>query len=492
MRFRLFSVLFSILLALSCSSATEDTSSDPPADPQQESEEEIDGENEPAPEPESEPELGWPDVATEDGSVWGGKSLIDFNDDADVVEVFLEAAPATLTLGDELDVDMYAYNGTVPGPLLEAKVGDEVVVHFRNSLPEPTTVHWHGLRISDEMDGNPRIQNPVEPGEEFEYRFVVEDAGTYWFHPHMKSNEQIEKGLYGKLIVREANAPEFARERFVAVDDILLDGNEMPPFLSYHMEFMHGRTGNALLTNGTVEELTDSAEEGDVERWRLVNTANARTMNLSIEGASFRVVGTDGGRVEPYEVERLEMPVGRRFDVEVLYDQTGEVTLNSNVLSRNDNGEIIEVSIPLLKVDVTETGTAGEFVRWAPAPTIEDRPVDREVEITFDARQDPYGNISWVLNDVQFGNKTLFEFQVGSVVRISLRNLAGPEHPFHLHGQFFEIVNGEPGLKDTVLVGGRSTVEIIAYFDNPGRWMAHCHINEHAELGMMAEIIVNE
>jgi FtsP/CotA-like multicopper oxidase with cupredoxin domain len=120
--------------------------------------------------------------------------LEDTNDDPDIVEVTLTATPVTITLVDDVQVEMLGYNGTVPGPALQAKVGDEVIVHFTNSLAEPTTVHWHGLRISDQMDGSPRIQDPVQPGETFTYRYVVADAGSYWYHPHVRAHEQMERG----------------------------------------------------------------------------------------------------------------------------------------------------------------------------------------------------------------------------------------------------------------------------------------------------------
>ena len=127
--------------------------------------------------------------------VWGVPVLEDENPDENIVEVTLTAAPLQVALSETETLTMLAYNGSVPGPLLQAKVGDEVVVHFENRLDEPTTVHWHGLRISEEMDGNPRIQEPVQPGEDFTYRYVVEEAGSYWYHPHVNANTQVEMGM---------------------------------------------------------------------------------------------------------------------------------------------------------------------------------------------------------------------------------------------------------------------------------------------------------
>lgn len=434
--------------------------------------------------PEVEPEM-LPKIA-------GVNRLEDLNPDPDIVEVDLRAQVKTVEVDVGLELEMYTYNGSFPGPLLDATVGDEVIVHFTNELPEPTTVHWHGLRISDEMDGNPRIQNPVQPGETFEYRFVVPDEGTYWYHPHVRGNVQIEKGLYAPMVVRapEEERTEVDLERWVILDDVLLDGDDFAPFLGNHMEAMHGRYGSDLVTNGTLSINRDTTDVGKVERWRILNTANARTMEVELSGASFRVVGTDGGRVEPYAVDGLTIPVGQRYDVEVRYDTEGMAMLDQVILARNTQGEVVENRHGVFGVQARASDTQPSTPQWAPADPMPDREVDREETIVFDAVQGGEYGLEWRLNRQANATEPLFEFTEGETVRILLRNEMGPEHPFHLHGQFFQIP-GVTGLKDTVLVPGTSTVEIIGYMDNPGQWMLHCHINEHTELGMMAEYIVN-
>lgn len=425
--------------------------------------------------------------------------LEDTNADPDIVEVSLRAAPLLADVAGTGEVEMYAYEGTIPGPVLQAKVGDEIVVHFTNDLPEATTIHWHGMRIPDSMDGSPRIQEPVEPGATFEYRFVAPEAGTFWYHPHVRANEQLEKGLAGVVVIRDANDPEYDAERVLVLDDILVDeGTTMlPPFLASHPEVMHGRYGNVLLTNGRPsEEAAASVTRGAVERWRVVNTANARTMELSITGATFRVVGTDGGLLAaPYTTERLLVPVGQRYEVEVTYDTDGPVELVSHVLALDEAGEVIEVPMPVFHVEVSPSDATPRVIDW---PIIEelDREPTSEETIELEGFPDPLQGVSWRINGMAHSHEPLFTFPHGATVRMRITNHNGPEHPFHLHGQFFRIVdNGrpwtqQPGLKDTVLVPGLETVEIVAYFDNPGMWMAHCHILEHAQLGMMAEIAV--
>ncbi len=420
--------------------------------------------------------------------------LEDRNPDPHVVEVELRAQWADHEIYEGLTLEMFGYNGQYPGPVLQAAVGDEVVVHFTNELWSETTVHWHGLRISDQMDGSPRIQAPVAAeGGTFTYRFVVPEAGTFWYHPHVQANEQLELGLMGPIIVRDHDDPEYDAERMIVLDDILIDTatERVAPFLRTHMEVMHGRYGNVLLTNGRADPEPSTAEQGTVERWRLLNSANARTMVLTLEGARFRVIGTDGGLLrEPFQTDSLLMAVGMRYDVEVTYDASGPVRLISHVATLDDAGNVIDEPVTVYEVEVAPSARTPRAIVWPELPGTPERAVDQEVELAFDAVEDPEHGLLWRINGMGHWREPIFTFGQGQTVRMRLRNLAGPEHPFHLHGQFFTVV-GEPGLRDTVLVGGGEEREIVAYLDNPGRWMAHCHILEHAELGMMAEIQID-
>ncbi len=413
-----------------------------------------------------------------------------------IVELNLTASAALVSVSDDLRYSGLAYNGQVPGPTLHATVGDTLVVHFTNDLDEPTTVHWHGLRIPDDMDGNPRIQHPVQPGESFTYRFTLPDAGTFWYHPHVRSNEQVEKGLYGAIVVHDPADPRPDAERVLILDDVLVDGRgALYPFLTSHPEQMHGRHGNVLLTNGRAEPEPGEARVGQVERWRVINTANARTMVLSVQRARMRVVGTDGGALTaPYTTDRLLVAVGQRYDLEISYDRAGAAHLVSHV-PVVEGDEVVEQAVSVYKVNVRAADATPPELEWPARAPIEREP-DVDAELRFAVRNGPRG-LEWTINEQAMPMEPLMTFEQGQTVTLTLRNLAGPEHPFHLHGQFFEIVpdgrpeTEQPGLKDTVLVPGLSTVTVRAYVDNPGRWMAHCHILEHAELGMMGEFIVN-
>jgi FtsP/CotA-like multicopper oxidase with cupredoxin domain len=197
-------------------------------------------------------------------------------------------------------VEAYGYNGQVPGPVIEVKVGEPLEVRFTNRLPEPTTIHWHGLRVPAAMAGTGDVQPLVQPGEAFVYRFTPADAGTFWYHPHTNETEQLEKGLYGALVDRGEDEPVTDRERILVLDDLRLDHHgKLAPFGGFK-ERHDGRQGDVRLVNGRVEpELALAA--GQVERWRIVNASSARYVRLSIGGKPFRLMGTDGGLIERVE-----------------------------------------------------------------------------------------------------------------------------------------------------------------------------------------------
>jgi FtsP/CotA-like multicopper oxidase with cupredoxin domain len=211
-----------------------------------------------------------------------------------VVSVEFDACEVEWQFAEDRKIRAFAYNGEVPGPLIEAEVGDTVEVRLTNSLPQATTIHWHGVRVPAHMDGTEAVQAPVEPGGTFEYRFVVQDAGTFWYHSHTNETEQLERGLYGGLVVRQADEPIFDGERVLILDDLKLDADdEVAPFGDEH-EHHAGREGDVRLVNGALEpELEIPA--GTVERWRIVDAANTRFVRLSIGGKPFRIIGTDGG-----------------------------------------------------------------------------------------------------------------------------------------------------------------------------------------------------
>jgi len=243
-----------------------------------------------------------------------GAAFVDLDPDPHVIEVDLEARPAEVEYLPGRKTTVWTYNGTVPGPRLEARVGDRVVVNFRNSLPEPTTIHWHGLRVPAEMDGTHAMHSPIPPGGTFRYAFELLDAGTFWYHPHVRSDVQVEKGLHGAIVVHGAGEPAAAAEHTLVLDDVWLreDGSivEGNPGTA-----MLGRQGNVLLVNGRPRPIA-GVRAGERQRWHFVNAANARYFRLSVPGQKLTLIGVDGGLLEtPREVEELLLTPGERADV---------------------------------------------------------------------------------------------------------------------------------------------------------------------------------
>ena len=204
--------------------------------------------------------------------------LADRNPDPKIVEIDLTAKLADVQI-DGKTVHAWTYNGGIPGPLIKTRVGDRLVVHFTNELDEPTTVHWHGVRVPIEMDGVPEISQPeVKKGESFTYDFVVRDAGLYWYHPHVMSAAQVGFGLYGALLVEDpADGVNVADQVTLVLSDIGFDakGKLEPADSGGSAGMVFGREGDYVLVNGRRRPVL-RARPGAPQRWRIVNAAKSR------------------------------------------------------------------------------------------------------------------------------------------------------------------------------------------------------------------------
>jgi FtsP/CotA-like multicopper oxidase with cupredoxin domain len=266
-----------------------------------------------------------------------------------------------------------------------------------------------------------------------------------------------------------------------------------------------GRIGNTVLLNGRVAPLALTMPRGAIERWRFVLATNALAYGLRIQGADVRVIATDGGLLpEPFALDRVEIAAGQRYDFEVRpHADATEVVLEALILVVDADGNVSEEPFELAVATLegeTESAEPVYPVVTLPATDVE-----------------PAESIEWALSGGVVGGKVEFTINGESVfvgddhehviidtfepnvpVAITIDADVSPAHPFHVHGQFFQIIarDGEPvfepGLRDTVHVRGRDTVTILSYFENPGRWMVHCHISEHSENGMMADVVVGE
>jgi FtsP/CotA-like multicopper oxidase with cupredoxin domain len=414
-----------------------------------------------------------------------------------VVRVDLEAREVDWEFVPGQRTRAWAFGGQVPGPTIEAQVGDVLEIRLFNHLPEPTVVHWHGLRIPAAMDGTERAQRPVAPGETFTYRFRVPDAGTFWYHSHYNETVQLERGLYGALIVRAADEPVFDADRTFVLDDVELekDGEIKPP--GGWIESHDGREGSTRLVNGRQEPEVRMAA-GQIERWRFVNAASARYVRLSVGGRPFKIIGTGGGLIRsPVTATEVLLVTADRTELAVGPFAEGE-TLRIETLPFN-RGSFKTHKKPELFATVRAGAAAPSKTR------LSDRLREIEPLVT-----DPVTPNRVVRLGFSLGMKHGVEFninkeqhhqaepvRVGELQIWDVVNRSPVHHPFHLHGFFFQVleVNGKArdqlSWEDTINVPAFGRVR-IAWLpdDRPGGWMYHCHILEHHAAGMMAHFEV--
>lgn len=421
-----------------------------------------------------------------------------------VREFALTAAPAQVTFSDGRTLAVWAYNGQVPGPTLRISLGDTLRVTFTNDLPQATTIHWHGVRVPNPMDGVPHVtQPPIEPGQSFVYEFTPKDAGTFWFHPHLRSPEQIERGLFGVLIVEDAAPRPYSRDLVWVLDDWLLtpQGEIAPDFVTRHDLAHDGRWGNVPTVNGS-SSFRETLHPGERVRLRMINVANGRVFAPDFSGLDAHVIAVDGlYTARPLSPAGFVLAPGNRLDLDVVVPPTlqGQERLITDRFTRQP--------FPLATVAVDATAvTTPDFPSPATAHVpawsdLADTPP--RLTMTLNARTGgPYG-IEWTINDQTLDHNhdlthhaAPYVLPLGEWSKLRFVNASYRLHPMHMHGLFFKVLarNGtpvdEPYFRDTVLVRSQETVDVGTVPIDPGRWMAHCHILEHAESGMMTLVEV--
>ena len=427
---------------------------------------------------------------------------VDLNPDPDVLEIELDARPAELEILDGKMTPAWTYNGTVPGPLLRAKVGDRVIVHFTNHLPEATTIHWHGLRVPNEMDGAPGFtQDPIGPGEEFRYEFVVNDAGTYWYHPHLDSSTQVGWGLYGPIVVEDPDEPDFGDELVLVLSDISLgeNGELLPGDNGGEFGDLFGREGSIVLVNGRVLP-TLTTRVGKPQRWRIINAARARYYNLRMPGHKLTRLGGDNGlAARSEELYNVIVVPGERADL--VFTAQGEPGVDEVLewvpVDRGFSSTFNRPRVPMMNVAIADLPA----VVPPPIPTElrEIEPIDvtgatgQSLELTIVTNFD--NEVVMGINGVPSWQAEPIHAAVGETQIWRISNQTAFSHPFHLHGYFFQVQDPArvPEWKDTVDVPTESELTIAVRFDDrPGMWMFHCHILDHAESGMMGHVMVGE
>jgi FtsP/CotA-like multicopper oxidase with cupredoxin domain len=410
--------------------------------------------------------------------------------------------------------DVWSYGGTVPGPELRFRQGERLRLEVENALAVDTTVHWHGIRLPNAMDGVPGLtQAPIAAkGGKFVYEFDLPDAGTYWYHPHLGDGEQLARGLYGALIVEERDPPAVDRDLVWLLSDWRLDREAaIRPDFGSAMDASHaGRIGNTVTLNGAVRDFYP-VRAGERLRLRLVNASNARIYGLRFEGHQPWVVALDGHPVAPHWFERVVLGPGMRADV--ILDCTAAPGSRHRVVDDFYRGRAYE----LLEIRYRDEKPLRES--FEPAPRLAANPVSEPAaaerhRIVLGGgmmgampSQREHKGVYWTLNGRTVNGKPLghghheaaplLSLKLKQSYVIELANETSWHHPMHLHGHVFRVLsrNGKEVLPrqwaDTVLLDPHSRAEIGLVADNPGNWMLHCHVLEHQATGMSAIVRVS-
>lgn len=442
----------------------------------------------------------------------------------------------------------YGYNGQVPGPLIWATQGSTLHIRYRNRIEWPSTVHWHGVRLDNRFDGAEGLtQEAVPPGGDFVYTVRVPDAGLFWYHPHRRDDILRDLGLYGNLLVSPSQQElgPVNREEVLMLDDLeLADQGVVPYGAERTTHALMGRFGNVMLVNGRTDWSLDVAR-GEVVRFLLTNVSNVRTFNVSFGGARIKLLGSDLSHFEREEwVESIVVAPAERYLVDVQFGAPGRIPIENRILAIDhlfgrffaqvDTLGIVRVDDRAARPDLGAGFTAAREHR-AVIGDIDrvradfDRPPDRSLVIRMETKGLPFvvdrflridsvyfhpvewsgtmpmmnwnstsSEVQWILEEPGSGRRNMdirWEFRVGSLVKIRIANLRhtlhAMQHPIHFHGQRFLVLaqngvrNTNLAWKDTFLLPAGGSADILLEVSNPGTWMAHCHISEHLESGMM-------
>ncbi len=441
----------------------------------------------------------------------------------------LRAAPGRARLVPEPHptTPAWCYNGRVPGPELRVRQGNRLRIEVSNALAEETTVHWHGLRLPNAMDGVPHLtQKPIAPGETFTYEFDAVDAGTFWYHPHQRSFEQVGRGLYGPLIVEESNAPQVDRDVTWVLDDWRLTQNAaISEDFGAAMDMSHaGRLGNTVTTNGRVPDIF-AVRRGERIRLRLINAANARIFALDFSDHAPRIIALDGQPVTPHAAPDGLVVLGPAMRADVILDCIADSGAKVPLIDRAYRGNefqlldvvyddtplreappVWEVALPANPIPEPDLATARRHEVLFTGGMMGGM-VEREMGLDqsggmmgggiMGMRHDGRG--IWFINGKAAEGHMLDPFltlERNASHVLQMTNATAFDHPIHLHGHSFRVISrdGKPTelreWQDTVLIAPRERVEIAFVADNPGDWMFHCHILEHQAAGMMGVIRV--
>jgi FtsP/CotA-like multicopper oxidase with cupredoxin domain len=437
----------------------------------------------------------------------------------------LVAAPATASIvPGQPATAVWAYHGQVPGPTLRFRQGERARIAVENRLPQPTTVHWHGLRLPNAMDGVPEVTQPaIAPGGRFVYEFDLPDAGTFWYHPHLRSAEQVERGLAGAFIVEERDPVAVDRDELWVLDDWRLTPDAaVAGDFNHPMDASHaGRLGNTVTVNGRVPERF-AVRAGERLRLRLVNVSNARIFGLSFEGHAPQVLALDGHPVDPHAPEGGRVVLGPAMRADLLIDMNAGGGTHRVVDSfyPNRSYRLVDLAYeggaaapPRPKLRLPDNPVPAPDLASAERHVIElgggmmdprlmrvmQQAPERRDEVVAEMRRRMQRGAIWTINGVAVhghAHAPLLTLARGRTYVFEMANDTAWHHPMHLHGMPMHVLsrNGQAMprriVQDTVLMNPGERVSVAFVAESEGDWMFHCHILEHQEAGMMGTVRV--
>ena len=422
----------------------------------------------------------------------------------DWMELQAGATTKRLVPGPTEPTPMWLYNGSHPGPVIRARQGGEVKVRLHNQLPQPTTVHWHGLRVPNAFDGVPGFtQPPIASGETFTYRFVAQDAGTFWYHPHFNTIEQIGRGLSGAVVVDEADPVEVDEDWLWVLSDFRLDrkGQIDDQFKNLHDAAHAGRIGNVVLINGSLEQDFFARPHTRI-RLRLVAATSARVFGLTFKGSRAWLMALDGHPVaNRLFTEPLVLAPGQRADV--LWEAP----------AANQTSQVIDAFYSRQSYELASLRPRGAPVRptkaeprpLPPNPLPNARPLNQPpLSMVLQGgamSREATREAVWLINGKAMTSEgmaggamaaPLFVAKANTAFDVVLDNQTRWLHPLHFHGAWLRQRQGEGWgpIRDTLLLQPNQKSLVRVQVGEPGQWMVHCHVLGHQATGMMGYFLV--
>lgn len=467
------------------------------------------------------------------------KNIVTPKEGQPIKKFLLEAQESYLEIKEGLIIPVWTYNGSVPGEEIRVAEGDFVQVELKNKLKEPVTIHWHGYPLNSAMDGVPGFnQDAVKPGESFTYEFSADVPGTYWYHSHQESSKQVDKGLYGALIVEPKEKDHIDKDFTFILDEWMeypMEEMNMTANNNPHGEMSNsgGHDGMDMSNSEDIDPVMEEEEmmayaydiytvngksgdlispikvnKGDVVRLRFIN-AGYRSHGILLPGQEIRVVSTDGQEIYGAYIIKDEVILigpGERYDIE--FTVTSDE--NFTIVAHDENAYNDQIKIPVKIADGNGITRVVEETLEYPVfalenyglPGTERFTLTQQFDIDYLVELEAFGNndgLRYTINGKTYSELPPLVLEKGNTVKFTYYNNSKVDHPMHLHGHFFQIlskndisVSGAAVMKDTLLVKPGEKYVVAFEADNEGKWVQHCHELHHASAGMMQGIIYKD